>query len=86
MLNLRSLICLISSAYVAAESVIVSGYLWKDTSGNTIQAHGGGFLTVSVLLTSILCRTNIAIGRLDLLLVWRRQVLEQYTLQGGLLL
>lgn len=70
MFNLRSLICLISFAYVAAESVIVSGYLWKDTSGNIIQAHGGGILTVSVLITSISCRTNVAIGRFDLLLVW----------------
>jgi len=29
-----------------AESVIVPGAPWKDTSGNSIQAHGGGILKV----------------------------------------
>lgn len=29
-------------------SVIVPGAAWTDTSGNSIQAHGGGFLKVSL--------------------------------------
>ncbi|EIN13160.1 galactan 1,3-beta-galactosidase [Punctularia strigosozonata HHB-11173 SS5] len=31
---------------VARAAVIVPGAAWTDTSGNVIQAHGGGFLTV----------------------------------------
>lgn len=29
-----------------AQNVIVSGAAWKDTSGNSIQAHGAGILKV----------------------------------------
>jgi hypothetical protein len=32
-----------------ADTVIVPGAAWTDTSGQVIQAHGGGFLNVSVL-------------------------------------
>ncbi|KAF5311783.1 hypothetical protein D9619_003118 [Psilocybe cf. subviscida] len=32
--------------HVANAAVIVPGATWKDTSGNIIQAHGGGFLKV----------------------------------------
>ncbi|KZP12634.1 carbohydrate-binding module family 35 protein [Athelia psychrophila] len=48
MFPLPALICLFSCACAAfaAESVIVPGYLWKDTSGNVIQAHGAGMLKV----------------------------------------
>lgn len=39
--------------HVANAAVIVPGATWKDTSGNIIQAHGGGFLKVcSVSLIS----------------------------------
>lgn len=31
---------------VIGENVIVPGATWYDTSGNVIQAHGGGFLKV----------------------------------------
>ena len=40
---------------VSAESVIVPGATWTDTSGNVIQAHGAGILKVyysSYLLTT----------------------------------
>lgn len=36
---------LITSALTAAQ-VIVPGATWTDTSGNVIQAHGGGILKV----------------------------------------
>jgi hypothetical protein len=42
-------ISLITVAICAARSlgaVIVPGATWTDTSGNVIQAHGGGFLKV----------------------------------------
>ncbi|TDL17726.1 Arabinanase/levansucrase/invertase [Rickenella mellea] len=32
--------------FSSAENVIVPGATWTDTSGNVIQAHGGGFLKV----------------------------------------
>ncbi|KZV96920.1 Arabinanase/levansucrase/invertase [Exidia glandulosa HHB12029] len=38
---------LLSVASVAAVSVIVPGAPWTDTSGNRIQAHGGGILKVN---------------------------------------
>ena len=31
---------------VSAETVIVPGATWTDSSGNVIQAHGGGILKV----------------------------------------
>jgi len=40
------LIVSILLSLVVAENVIVSGATWTDTSGNVIQAHGGGFLKV----------------------------------------
>lgn len=39
---------------VSAESVIVPGARWTDTSGNTIQAHGAGILKVSILKSSMM--------------------------------
>jgi len=35
-------------------TVIVPGATWTDTSGNVIQAHGGGFLKVSIFTGSFL--------------------------------
>lgn len=43
-------LCLVSflglALMVANAAVIVPGAIWTDTSGNVIQAHGGGFLRV----------------------------------------
>lgn len=44
---LRRLVGVLSILSVAYSAVIVPGATWTDTSGNTIQAHGGGFLKVS---------------------------------------
>ncbi|KIJ32111.1 carbohydrate-binding module family 35 protein [Sphaerobolus stellatus SS14] len=38
--------------YLATENVIVLGTIWKDTSGNIIQAHGGGILKAVSCYTS----------------------------------
>jgi hypothetical protein len=38
-----------SLALAKAGSVIVPGATWTDTSGNVIQAHGGGILKVGIL-------------------------------------
>ncbi|KAF8203725.1 Arabinanase/levansucrase/invertase [Pholiota molesta] len=43
---LRRLVGVLSILSVAYSAVIVPGATWTDTSGNTIQAHGGGFLKV----------------------------------------
>ena len=45
---LLSLLLYIQLAVLSAhaESWIVPGAPWTDTSGNTIQAHGGGFIQV----------------------------------------
>jgi hypothetical protein len=32
-----------------ADTVIVPGAAWTDSSGQLIQAHGGGFLNVSLI-------------------------------------
>ncbi len=44
------LIVSILLSLAVAENVIVSGATWTDTSGNVIQAHGGGFLKVNHLV------------------------------------
>ena len=36
-----------SFALCQSDSFIVSGAAWTDTSGDVIQAHGAGLLTVS---------------------------------------
>lgn len=38
-------VCSLAS-WALAESVIVPGAAWTDTSGNAIQAHGAGILKV----------------------------------------
>jgi hypothetical protein len=45
-----SLVAVTVCAARALGAVIVSGATWNDTSGNTIQAHGGGFLKVKTYL------------------------------------
>jgi len=42
---------IIAAIYVscALGAVIVPGATWTDTSGNVIQAHGGGFLKVRII-------------------------------------
>lgn len=40
------------SSVWATTNVIVPGAKWNDTSGNSIQAHGGGFLKVSVTVAT----------------------------------
>lgn len=40
------LITLFMLQLIAHAAVIVPGATWTDTSGNVIQAHGGGFLKV----------------------------------------
>lgn len=59
--------------HVANAAVIVPGATWKDTSGNIIQAHGGGFLKVCIISTisSNGITASSIIGRVRLLLVWR---------------
>lgn len=88
MLNLPALITLFACACAAfaTESVIVSGYLWKDTSGNVIQAHGAGMLKVSSWQTASTGSADDVVGRVDVLLVRGRQVGGQHALQGGFLL
>lgn len=44
-----SLVSLVALSVAARAAVIVPGATWTDTSGNVIQAHGGGFLKVSDL-------------------------------------
>jgi len=39
-------------------AVIVPGATWTDTSGNVIQAHGGGFLKVCIFTGSSFCGTQ----------------------------
>lgn len=39
----------ISNLALGRAAVIVPGATWTDTSGNVIQAHGGGILTVGTL-------------------------------------
>jgi hypothetical protein len=41
-----SLLAIPAISLVAQATVIVPGATWTDTSGNVIQAHGGGFLKV----------------------------------------
>lgn len=42
--RLLSLLSLVAATF--AETVIVPGATWTDTSGNPIQAHGAGMLKV----------------------------------------
>lgn len=46
MLALVSLLVALVATSACAQNVIVPGAVWKDTSGNTIQAHGAGLLKV----------------------------------------
>lgn len=65
---LRSLAFLAAFALLSLSraAVIVTGADWKDTSGNIIQAHGGGILKVlnvvvsglSLLLKNMVCRRH----------------------------
>lgn len=57
---------------VVSESVIVPGAAWTDSSGNDIQAHGAGLLTVSESPKStISCKLIIYCpDREHFLLVW----------------
>ncbi|KAF8887802.1 galactan 1,3-beta-galactosidase [Infundibulicybe gibba] len=45
-MKLTSLLAFASLAVTVNAAVIVPGATWTDTSGNVIQAHGGGFLKV----------------------------------------
>lgn len=42
----KALLALTLAWTATAESVIVPGAAWTDTSGNTIQAHGAGIFKV----------------------------------------
>lgn len=44
---------------VTNAAVIVPGATWTDTSGNVIQAHGGGFLKVRLDVDNARLRSNI---------------------------
>ena len=46
MLALVSLLVALVATSTCAQNVIVPGAVWKDTSRNTIQAHGAGLLKV----------------------------------------
>lgn len=47
---LSLLIILTSIACTLADTVVVPGAAWTDTTGTVIQAHGGGFLNVIPLI------------------------------------
>lgn len=47
----KALLALTAAWTVTAESVIVPGAAWTDTSGNTIQAHGAGIFKVQQSFT-----------------------------------
>ena len=66
-----------NAALLSSAAVIVPGATWTDTSGNLIQAHGGGFLKVlsSPSINSAL-PTDFYSGELDVVLAWRRQVAQ----------
>lgn len=70
-----TLCALVRLTLVVAENVIVPGAAWTDTSGNLIQAHGGGFLKVSELKNSFdrgkLIDHLVGTGWEHVLLVWR---------------
>ena len=64
------------SSVCATTNVIVPGAKWNDTSGNSLQAHGGGFLKVGgassrLEMTGVLIMVS---GWKYYLLVWRRQI------------
>ena len=44
MFVLRILRIFIAASHVLAATWIVPGAVWKDTAGNTIDAHGGGIV------------------------------------------
>jgi len=75
----QRLVCLVGLS-VAYAAVIVPGATWTDTSGNIIQAHGGGFLKVctstwSLYLSPVLIKSPFwfkSKGWIHVLLVWRR--------------
>lgn len=46
MISWRSLLLALATFGVSHAAVIVPGATWTDTSGNVIQAHGGGILKV----------------------------------------
>ena len=46
MLALVPLLVALVAGTAFAQNVIVPGAAWKDTSGNSIQAHGAGLLKV----------------------------------------
>ncbi|PPR00261.1 hypothetical protein CVT24_005009 [Panaeolus cyanescens] len=46
MVRLSTVFSVLAASIVARAAVIVPGATWTDTSGNVIQAHGGGFLKV----------------------------------------
>lgn len=52
--NMLTSLCLLALAFVsplmAAALAVVPGATWTDTSGNVIQAHGGGILKVCILI------------------------------------
>ena len=48
---LLSLLSLLAGAH--AQSTIVSGATWTDTSGNAIQAHGAGILKARLRLGNL---------------------------------
>ncbi|GLZ34509.1 hypothetical protein Lesp02_66960 [Lentzea sp. NBRC 105346] len=43
---LAVLLCFFAPPALAADAMITPGVQWKDTSGNPIQAHGGGMIKV----------------------------------------
>lgn len=77
---------LLGKSLSAYAGLVVPGAAWTDTSGNVIQAHGGGFLKVTEVVHEILATSKVFKGRINLLLVRRRQVVQQRTFQGCLVL
>ena len=49
----KVLVALALTRTITAESVIVPGAAWTDTSGNIIQAHGAGIFKVWEILLSL---------------------------------
>ena len=90
-MRLTAIAALVLSAvtFANAGSVIVAGAKWTDTSGNVIQAHGGGILKVSRILSA--CRNcevepYFISEREHLLLARRRQSAQQWIIPGCVLL
>lgn len=52
-MNILSTVLLLTLLRFSSAALVVPGAAWTDTSGNLIQAHGGGFLKVSAMFLFI---------------------------------